>query len=78
MYFTFIAGFTTSCISEKAKDSQSDKSNIVFILIDDLEADTGEKTNLAETHPEKAGELMELLERWRKETHVQMPLIRDN
>jgi arylsulfatase A-like enzyme len=39
----------------------------------DLEADTGERTNMAETHPEKAAELYKLLQQWRTGINAPVP-----
>jgi arylsulfatase A-like enzyme len=39
----------------------------------DLESDLGERSNLADRHPEKAQELRRLLEKWRAETNAPVP-----
>lgn len=39
----------------------------------DLEADMGERTNLVESHPEKAAELHRMLKQWRAETDAPVP-----
>jgi arylsulfatase A-like enzyme len=39
----------------------------------DLNADPGEKNNLAKENPEKAGELLDLLREWRRETNAPVP-----
>lgn len=44
----------------------------------DLNNDIGETTNLADSLPEKAIELRELLQNWRKEVGAQMPTINKN
>ncbi len=41
----------------------------------DLNNDIGETTNLADSLPDKANELRELLQNWRKETGAQMPVV---
>ncbi len=38
-----------------------------------LANDIGEKKNLAETNPEKAAELLDVLEKWREQTHAPVP-----
>ncbi len=44
----------------------------------DLNKDIGEITNLADSFPEKAAELRELLQNWRLETGAQMPVVNKN
>lgn len=39
----------------------------------DLDADAGERTNLAASHPEKAAELHGLMKQWRKDTGAPVP-----
>lgn len=39
----------------------------------DLESDTGERTNLAKTHPEKAAQLKQMLNTWRTATAAPVP-----
>jgi len=41
----------------------------------DLNSDIGETTNLADSLPDKANELWELLQNWREETGAQMPVV---
>ncbi len=38
-----------------------------------IKDDIGKKNNLAESHPEKRSELLEMLENWRKETGAPVP-----
>lgn len=43
----------------------------------DLEADLGERTNIAATHPEKAAELLKVLQQWRTELNAPIPTERN-
>jgi hypothetical protein len=45
----------------------------VSIELYDLNADIGEKSNLAEAHPEKASELHEKLIAWRESINAPVP-----